>query len=175
MPRTASATLACVALAALAFAGCREVVYDILTSERVVVVPRLNQVEFTIDTGLIELPSKLGTDKTIDRVTLNLEATNFNAENPVSVEISSADSRQPNAFRRVAAFSLGPGESGKFTVVQRDPNDPLVTATTSDAVNIRFDSTSPRPGLGEIEFRFTIHVLAHKRTPGTGAGTLLFY
>ena len=42
-------------------------------------------------------------------------------------------------------------------------------------MNIRFDSRSPEPGIGELEFRFTIYVLAHKETPGTGAGTLLFY
>jgi hypothetical protein len=168
--------LAAVAMAVvLAGAGCREVVYDIMTNERIVTVPASNRTEFTIDTGLIELPSKLGTDKTIDSSTLDLTATNSNALNPVDVVLSSADSRSPNAFREVATFSLEPLETKNIIVVQTEPDDPLVTATQSDAVNIRFDSTSPSPGLGVIEFRFTIHVLAHKRTPGTGAGTFLFY
>jgi len=168
--------LATVALAVvLAGAGCREVVYDIMTNERIVTVPASSRTEFTIDTGLIELPSKLGEDKTIDSSTLDLTATNSNALNPVDVVLSSADSRSPNAFREVATFSLEPLETKNIIVVQTEPDDPLVTATQSDAVNIRFDSTSPSPGLGEIEFRFTIHVLAHKRTPGTGAGTFLFY
>lgn len=162
-------------VAALALLGCREVVYDIITNERIVRVPQTNRTDFTIDTGLIELPSKLGTDKTIDSSTLDLTATNFNATNPVTVTLSSADSRSPNAFREVATFSLEPLEEKNIVVVQTDPDDPLVTATQSDAVNIRFESSTTTPGLGEIEFRFTIHVLAHKKTPGTGAGTFIFY
>lgn len=162
-------------IAVLAGLGCREVVYDIMSNERIVTVPASNRTEFTIDTGAIELPSKLGTDKTIESSTLDLIATNFNAINPVTVVLSSADSRAPNAFREVATFSLEPLETKNIVVVQTDPDDPLVTATQSDAVNIRFDSTSAAPGIGQIEFRFTIRVLAHKRTPGTGAGTFLFY
>ncbi len=164
-----------VGLAALTMVGCREVVYDIMTNERLVRVPRTARTEFTIDTGLIELPSKLGTDKTIESSTLELTAINLNAENSVDVVLSSADSQRPNSFREVVSFSLAPLEERVITVVQTDPEDPLVTATQSDAVNIRFDSTSEAAGLGEIEFRFTIRVLAHKATPGTGAGTLLFY
>lgn len=162
-------------LAGLALAGCREVVYDIVTNERIVRVPATGRTEFTVDTGLIDLPSKLGLDKTIDSSTLTLTAMNLNLENPVTVELSSADNRNPNAFREVAVFDLQAGETREIVVVQTDPDDPLVTATQADAVNIRFHSISPAPGLGEIEFRFTIHVLAHKRTPGTGAGTFLFY
>lgn len=163
------------ALAGLALIGCREVVYDISTNERLVRVPRTGRTNFTIDTGLIQLPSKLGSDKTIDSSTLELTAINLNEENAVNVVLSSADSRRPNSFREVVSFSLQPLETKQITVVQTDPEDPLVTASQSDAVNIRFDSTSESPGLGEIEFRFIIHVLAHKATPGTGAGTLLFY
>jgi hypothetical protein len=170
-----AACLAAVAAAALGV-GCREVVYDILTNERLVRVPRSSRNEITIETGRIELPSKLGTDKTIDSATLNLTGTNLNLENSVDVDISASSSNNPNVFGEIATgFHLEPGETRSITVVQTEPEDPLVTASQSDAVNIRFDSTSPEPGIGEIEFRFTIRVLAHKETPGTGAGTLIFY
>jgi hypothetical protein len=167
--------LAAVAAAVLGMA-CREVVYDILTNERLVRVPRSSRNEITIETGRIELPSKLGTDKTIDSSTLNLTGTNLNLENAVDVDISAASSNNPNVFGEIATgFHLEPGETRSITVVQTEPDDPLVTASQSDAVNIRFDSTSQVPGVGELEFRFTIRVLAHKDTPGTGAGTLIFY
>lgn len=164
-------------LLALALApACREVVYDILTDERIVRVPVTSRDEFTIDTGRIELPSRLGTDKTIDSATLNLVATNFNLDNPVVVDIFVASSLNPNVFGPIATgIELAPGETRSITVVQTGPEDALVTASQSESVNIRFDSTSPEPGIGEIEFRFTIRVLAHKETPGTGAGTLIFY
>lgn len=156
--------------------GCREVVYDILTNERIVRVPVSRKSEVTIDTGRIELPSRLGTDKTVDSATLNLTATNLNLENPVVVDISAASSLNPNVFGEITTgFRLDPGETRSIEVVQIGPQDPLVTATQSESVNIRFESTSPQPGIGEIEFRFTIRVLAHKETPGTGAGTLIFY
>lgn len=156
--------------------GCREVVYDILTDERLVRVPESSRDEFTIDTGRIELPSRLGTDKTIDSATLELTATNFNLENAVTVDISAASSLNPNVFGPIASgIELQPGETRMITVVQTGPEDALVTASQSESVNIRFESNSPAPGIGEIEFRFTIRVLAHKETPGTGAGTLLFY
>lgn len=170
-----AACLAAVAGAALGV-GCREVVYDILTNERLVRVPRSSRNEITIETGRIELPSKLGTDKTIDSATLNLTGTNLNLENSVDVDISASSSNNPNVFGEIASgFHLEPGETRSITVVQTEPDDPLVTASQSDAVNIRFVSTSPVPGVGELEFRFTIRVLAHKDTPGTGAGTLIFY
>lgn len=170
-----AACLAAIAAAALGVA-CREVVYDILTNERLVRVPRSSRNDITIETGRIELPSKLGTDKTIDSATLNLTGTNLNLENPVDVDISAASSSNPNVFGEIATgFHLEPGETRSITIVQTEPDDPLVTASQSDAVNIRFDSTSPEPGVGELEFRFTIRVLAHKETPGTGAGTLIFY
>ena len=156
--------------------ACRDVVYDILTNERIVRVPVSSKSQVTIDTGRIELPSRLGTDKTIDSATLNLTATNFNLENAVVVDILAASSLNLNVFGEITTgFRLEPGETRSITVVQTDPEDPLVTASQSESVNIRFDSTSAEPGIGEIEFRFTIHVLAHKETPGTGAGTLIFY
>jgi len=156
--------------------ACREVVYDILTDERIVRVPMSSRDQITIDTGRIELPSRLGTDKTIDSATLNLIATNSNLENPVLVDISAASSLNPNVFAPIATgIALEPGETRSITVVQTGPEDALVTASQSESVNIRFDSTSPEPGIGELEFRFTIRVLAHKETPGTGAGTLIFY
>lgn len=171
-----AACLAAVAATVALGVACREVVYDILTNERLVRVPRSSRDEITIDTGRIELPSKLGTDKTIDSATLNLTGTNLNLENAVDVDISAASSNNPNVFGEIATgFHLEPGETRSITVVQTEPDDPLVSASQSDAVNIRFDSTSPAPGIGEIEFRFTIRVLAHKDTPGTGAGTLIFY
>jgi hypothetical protein len=105
-----------------------------------------------------------------------LTATNLNLENPVVVDIAVASSLNPNVFGEVTSgLRLDPGETRSIAVVQTGPDDPLVTASQSESVNIRFESTSPRPGIGEIEFRFTIHVLAHKETPGTGAGTLIFY
>lgn len=167
--------LAGIALLGLALAGCLDTVYDITTDRRVVRVPKSNKDTFTVDTGKINLPSKLGTDKTIDSATLDLTGINANVDNPVTVEISAASSLDPNAFGPIATFQLGAGETRDIRVVQTDPNDALVLATQSDFVNIRFVSTSPDPGIGEIEFDFTIHVLAHKATPGTGAGTLLLY
>lgn len=162
--------------AAVLGGGCREVIYDILTDERIVRVPRSGKSEITIDTGRIELPSRLGTDKTVDSATLNLTAVNLNLENPVIVDISAASSLNPNVFGEITTgFQLDPGETRSIQVVQTGADDPLVTASQSESVNIRFESTSPRPGIGEIEFRFTIHVIAHKETPGTGAGTLIFY
>ena len=156
--------------------GCREVVYDILTDERTVRVPASSKSEITLDTGRIELPSRLGTDKTVESATLNLTATNFHSDNPVVVDISAASSLDPNVFREITSgLRLGPGETRTIRVVQSRKQDPLVTATQSESVNIRFESSSPDPGIGEIEFRFTIHVVAHKETPGTGAGTLIFY
>jgi hypothetical protein len=156
--------------------GCREVIYDILTDERLVRVPASRRDEITMDTGRITLPSRLGTDKTIDSATLLLTATNLHPDNPVVVAISAASSLNPNVFGEITSgLRLDPGETRTVRVSQTDPDDPLVTATQSEAVNIRFDSRSPEPGIGELEFRFTIHVLAHKETPGTGAGTLLFY
>jgi hypothetical protein len=165
------------ALAAAAFgAGCREVVYDILTDERTVRVPESSKSEITMDTGRIGLPSRLGTDKIVDSATLELTATNFNADNRVVVDISVASSRNPNVFGEITSgLGLDPGETRSIEVVQTGVQDPLVLATQSESVNIRFESTSPEPGIGEIEFRFTIHVVAHKETPGTGAGTLIFY
>ena len=151
-------------------------IYDILTDERLVRVPRSSRAQVRFETGPITLPTRLGTDKTIDRSTLNLTGTNLNLENPVVVDISVASSNRPNVFGAVATdFHLEPGETRSITVVQTEPDDPLVLAAQSESVNVRFDSTSPEPGIGELEFRFTIHVLAHKDTPGTGAGTLIFY
>ena len=156
--------------------GCREVIYDILTDERLVRVPFSSRDAITMDTGKIELPSRLGTDKTVDSATLLLTATNMHPDNPVVVDISAASSLNPNVFGEITSgLRLDPGEARTIRVVQTDPDDPLVTASQSESVNIRFDSRSPEPGIGELEFRFTIHVLAHKDTPGTGAGTLLFY
>ena len=118
----------------------------------------------------------VGTDKTVDSATLLLTATNLNPDNPVVVAISAASSLNPNVFGEITSgLRLDPGETRTVRVSQTDSDDPLVTATQSESVNIRFDSRSPKPGIGELEFRFTIHVLAHKETPGTGAGTLLFY
>lgn len=155
--------------------ACMEVVYDIVTEERLVRVPASDRTRLTVDTGRIELPTRIGTDKTIDSVTLDLTAENLNTVNPVTVDISAASSQEPNAFRPVATFEVGADATREIRVVQTDPAAALVLAVQSDFVNIRFDSVSPAPGIGEIEFRFTIRLLAHKRTPGTGAGTLLFY
>lgn len=163
------------AIALLAAVGCLETVYDIETDERLVRVPSSNRTDVTVETGRINLPTKIGTDKTIDSVTLDLVAQNLNADNPVTVEISGASSLEPNAFRPIATFDVGPATTRDLRVVQTDPQDALVLAVQSDFVNIRFESVSPDPGIGEIEFRFTIRLLARKRTPGTGAGTLLFY
>jgi hypothetical protein len=171
----ASGLLAALVAVALGSA-CREVIYDILTDERLVIVPVSSRSEVTLDTGRIDLPARLGTDKTVDSTTLNLTATNFNLENPVVVDILAASSRNPNVFGEVlTGFALEPGQTRSVQVVQTEVDDPLVAAVTSESVNIRFVSTSPAPGIGEIEFLFTIHVLAHKDTPGTGAGTLIFY
>lgn len=163
------------AVALLSAVGCLETLYDIQTDERLVSVPASDQTEFTVNTGRIDLPTKIGTDKTIDSVTLDLVAENRNADNPVTVSISAASSLQPNAFRPIATFDIGAASTREIRVVQTDPEDALVLAVQSDFINIRFDSVSPEPGIGEIEFRFTIRLLAHKGTPGTGAGTLLFY
>ena len=172
MPRWLLLGLATMAVGA----GCREVVYDILTDERTVRVPESSKSDITIDTGRIELPSRLGTDKTVDSATLQLTATNFNPDNSVVVDISVASSRNPNVFGEITSgLRLDPGETRSVEVVQTRKQDPLVLATQSESVNVRFESTSPEPGIGEIEFRFTIHVVAHKETPGTGAGTLIFY
>jgi len=147
-----------------------------VTNERVVRVPENpRRSEFTIDTGRIDLPTKLGTDKTVESATLLLTAANLNVDNPVEVSISSANSFEPNNFGPIATFSLDAGETREIRVVQTGPEEALVLATQSDFINIRFDSTSPAPGIGEIEFRFTVRVLAHKDTPGTGAGSLLFF
>jgi len=156
--------------------ACRRTIFDVVTNERVVQVPENpRRSEFTIDTGRIDLPTKLGTDKTIDSATLVLTAANLNVDNPVEVSISAANSFEPNNFGPIATFSLDAGETREIRVVQTGPEEALVLATQSDFINIRFDSTSPAPGIGEIEFRFTVRVLAHKDTPGTGAGSLLFF
>lgn len=159
-----------------AVGACRRTIFDVTTNERTVLVPASpRQTEFSIDTGRIDLPTRLGTDKTVDRSTLNLVAVNLNEENPVTVSMSAANSFEPNNFGPIATFSLGPGEERAIEVVQTDPDDALVRATQSTFINIRFDSVSPERGIGEIEFRFTVRVLAHKDTPGTGAGSLLFF
>jgi hypothetical protein len=158
----------------LAAPACRRTVFDIVTSERVVRAPRSVRTTFTLDTR-IELPSTLGVDKTVDSSTLDLTTTNFNTTNPVTVALSIADADNPGLFRPVVTYELASGETRQIRVVQTQPDDALVRATQTDALIIRFDSTSPAPGIGEIEFRFTVRVLAHKETPGTGAGTLLFY
>lgn len=167
-------SLAALALLLVASA-CMEVVYDIITEERLVGVPSSSRTTFTVETGRIQLPTKIGSDKTIESVTLDLSATNHNIENPVIVSISAASSLEPNAFRPIATFDIGADSAREIRVVQADPGEALVLAVQSDFINIRFDSVSPEPGIGEIEFRFTIRLLARKRTPGTGAGTLLFY
>lgn len=155
--------------------ACRETVFDILTNERIVRVPSSTQREFTIDTGAIDLPASLGADKIVDSATLNLTATNFNAVNPVTVIIAVASGDRPNQFGPVTTFDLAVGETRLLQVVQTNPGDALVRATQSEAINVRFESVSPEKGIGEIEFQFTVRVLAHKNTPGTGPGTLLFY
>jgi hypothetical protein len=112
----------------------------------------------------------------VDSATLQLTATNFNPDNSVVVDISVASSRNPNVFGEITSgLRIDPGETRAIEVVQTGKQDPLVLATQSESVNVRFASTSPQPGIGEIEFRFTIRVVAHKETPGTGAGTLIFY
>lgn len=158
-----------------AMPACRRVVYDIVTNERLTVVPFSDETVVSIDTGAIDLPSKFGPDKTIDFVTMDLEAINFHQENPVTIEISTANKDQPNAFRHVTTFSVEAGGTRQIRVTQTEPDDALVTATQSDAVNVRFVATSPRVGVGRIELRYTFRVLAHKSTPGTGAGSFLFY
>lgn len=163
------------ALAFLAAVGCREAFFDIVTSERVVRVPESGAATFTVETGRIALPATLGEDKTVDRATLDLEATNFNADNPVTVDLAIADARALNAFRDVASFELAPGETRRVVTTQTAPNDPVVRATQSSAINVRFDSRSPRSGIGAIEFRFVVRVEAHKETPGMGPGSLLLY
>lgn len=156
--------------------ACLETIYDIQTDEFLVRVPASSKVNVTIDSGRIDLPTKLGTDKTVDSSTLELIAVNLNPENSVVVDISGATSLNPNVFDPIVTdIHLEPGETRAIRVVQTEPDDVLVTATQSDWVNIRFNSTSPLPGIGELVFRFTIHVLAHKETPGTGPGTLIFY
>lgn len=159
----------------MAIAACRLTTFDIVSSERVVRVPQSNGTRFTIDTGAITLPASLGKDKTVDSATLDLTAINFNIANPVMVDIAVADAEEVNVFRPIASFELAPGETREIRVVQTGPNDGLVRATQSESINIRFDSRSPEPGIGEIEFRFKVRVLAHKETEGMGAGTLLFY
>ena len=166
--------LAAALLVPVAIPACRRVVYDIVTSERLVRVPRSAQSEFDIDTR-VELPATLGEDKTVDSTTLDLEARNLNLENPVTVDLSIADANEPGLFRPIITFDLAAGETRTFHVVHTDPEDALVRATQTEELIIRFQSVSPAPGIGEIEFRFTFHVLAHKETPGTGPGTLLFY
>ena len=174
--RTLPRWLALGLVAAAVATGCREVVYDILTDERSLRVPESSKSDITMDTGRIELPSRLGSDKTVDSATLQLTATNFNPRNRVVVDISVASSQNPNVFGDITSgLRLDPGETRSIEVVQTGKQDPLVLATQSESVNIRFESTSPEPGIGEIEFRFTIRVVAHKETPGTGAGTLIFY
>jgi hypothetical protein len=163
------------ALIVLAVPACRRTLFDIVTHERTVSVPSSSRTTFTIDTGRIELPASLGVDKTVDSSTLDLTAHNFNAANPVTVDLSIADAESPGLFRPVVTFDLDPGETRQIQVVHTQPDEALVRATQTTSINIRFISTSPTPGIGEIEFRFTVRVLAHKETPGTGAGTLLFY
>ncbi len=155
--------------------GCRLTMFDVVTSERLVRVPEVSGREFTVETGAIDLPASLGADKIVDSATLNLTAANLNAVNPVTVSIAVADSRQPNAFGPVTTFSLAAGEMRDLAIVQREAADALVRAVQSEAINVRFESHSPEDGIGEIEFRFTVRVRAHKDTPGTGPGTLLFY
>jgi hypothetical protein len=162
------------ALVATSIPACRRTLFDITTNERVVRVPRSAKSEFVLDTR-IELPSTLGVDKTVDSTTLNLTSTNLNTTNPVHVDLSIADAETPGLFRPVTSYDLDAGETREIRVVQTEPDDALVRATQTLAVIVRFDSTSPAPGIGELEFRFTLRVLAHKDTPGTGAGTLLFY
>lgn len=174
-PRLLPPLLLATAVAAISLPGCRRTIYDIVTSERIVRVPRSSGTEFTVETGRIALPAQLGTDKVVDSATLEMTATNRNRENRVVVDLSAAVAERPGTFGPIARFEIPPGGSREIEVVQSDPGDVLVRATQTDAINIRFDSTSPRPGIGELEFRFTIRVLAHKATPGTGAGTLLFY
>ena len=171
-----SAAALAAALVATGISACRETFFDILTSERTVIVPESpNRTTFRVDTGRIELPASLGADKTVDSATLLLIATNRNALNPVTVDLTIADSREANVFRPLVTFTLAAGETREIEVVQTEPDDALVRATQSEAINIRFDSVSPARGIGEIEFRFTVRVLAHKETPGMGPGTLLFY
>lgn len=159
-----------------AVAGCRKTIFDVITNERVVLVPASpRQTRVTVDTGRIDLPARLGTDKTVESSTLSLTATNLNQENPVTVSMSAANSFDPTDFGPVATFSLDAEETREIEVVQTDPDDALVRATQSTFINIRVDSVSPEPGIGELEFRFTVRVLAHKDTPGTGAGSLLFF
>jgi hypothetical protein len=172
--RLAAILLVALVLAPLAVLACRRVVYDIMTSERLVRVPHSSKSTFEIDTH-IEIPETLGEDKTVDSATLDLVASNMNTENPVSVDITIADEDEPGNFRPIIAFELAAGETRTFQVVQTEPEDALVHATQTKELILRFESVSPSPGIGEIEFRFTVRVLAHKETPGTGPGTLLFY
>jgi hypothetical protein len=162
------------ALAVMAIPACRRTLFDIVTNERVVRGPRSNKTQFTIDSR-VELSTTLGTDKTVDSSTLNLTATNLHPDNPVTVDLSIAEGTQPGLFRPLIRFDLDPGETRDLQVVQTEPDDALVRAAQAKVLIIRFDSTSPVAGIGELEFRFKVRVLAHKETPGTGAGTLLFY
>ena len=162
------------ALVAMAVPACRKTLFDIVTSERVVRGPRSNKTQFTIDSR-VELSTTLGADKIVDSSTLDLTATNLNTENPVTVDLTIAEGSQPGLFRPLIKFDLEPGETRDLQVVQTEPEDALVRAAQAKTLIIRFDSTSPVPGIGELEFRFKVRVLAHKATPGTGAGTLLFY
>ena len=162
------------ALVGMAVPACRRTLFDIVTSERVVRGPRSNKTQFTIDSR-VELSTTLGTDKTVDSSTLDLTATNFNTVNPVTVDLSIAEGSTPGLFRPVIRFDLAAGETRDLRVVQTGPEDALVRAVQSRALIVRFDSKSPVAGIGELEFRFKVRVLAHKETPGTGAGTLLFY
>ena len=140
-----------------------------------VLIPRSSLNRFTVDTGSITLPASIGKDKTVDSATLDLLATNFNPRQPVDVAMSIADAEERNVFRPIASFLLDKGEARQLRIVQTGPDDSLVRATQSESINIRFEARSPAAEIGEIEFRFTIRVIAHKKTPGTGAGTLLFY
>lgn len=164
-----------VLLVALATGACRLTMYDITTSERTARVPQTTQNSFTIDTGVIRLPAKLGKDKTVDSATLDMIATNFHPANPVTVDIAVADAEAINVFRPVASFDIAAGQTRELRIVQTGPGDGLVRATQTESINIRFESLSPAPGLGEIEFRFRVRVVAHKRTSGMGPGSLLFY
>ncbi len=173
--RTLTAVLVMVLVATpLAVLGCRKVVFDIVTTERTVRTPQSGKEEFVLDTR-IELPTTLGVDKTVDSATLDLSATNFNLDNPVTVDLTIADNEAPGFFRPIILFELQPGETRQFHIVQTAPDDGLVRASQTKSLTLRFDSVSPQPGIGELEFTFSVRILAHKETPGTGAGTLLFY
>jgi hypothetical protein len=148
--------------------------FDIVTHEVLATVPPSSRSTVTINSR-VELSATLGEDKTVDSATLELNARNFNVDNPVTVDISIADEDQPGLFRPVVTFDLAPSETRDIEVVQTEPDDALVRASQSSFVNLRFISTSPAPGIGQLEFRFRVRVIAHKSTPGSGPGTLLFY